>query len=380
VDETAPSGELAPEVGPHADLRRVRLDVAYDGGNFLGWSAQPGLRTVQGELDAALAVIFGKHGPPGPLTVAGRTDAGVHATGQVAHLDITPAQLKVLTRPRGKSGEGFDGPQALGRRLNGIAGLNADIFVSRGSFAPPGFDARFSAIWRSYEYRVADASAPRNPLLRNHTLWYPAVLDLGLLNAAADALVGLHDWAAFCKPREGATTVRDLEDFRWTRRDRHRRGRGQASPRSVDRGARPARPSERLQGAAGEGPHPHRGRIPAGCGAPGAGTPHPQPTTPDGDIGSPGAVPCAVRHRGAAAERRGRRTRFDRGDVDGLVLTLGACAESHGTTNLSPPPAAFRDIVCGTPIGVGFTNTSFRQRKQYYCDAHFFSQARRCPA
>jgi tRNA pseudouridine38-40 synthase len=219
VDETAPSGELAPEVGPHADLRRVRLDVAYDGGNFLGWSAQPGLRTVQGELDAALAVIFGKHGPPGPLTVAGRTDAGVHATGQVAHLDITPAQLKVLTRPRGKSGEGFDGPQALGRRLNGIAGLNADIFVSRGSFAPPGFDARFSAIWRSYEYRVADASAPRNPLLRNHTLWYPAVLDLGLLNAAADALVGLHDWAAFCKPREGATTVRDLEDFRWTRRD-----------------------------------------------------------------------------------------------------------------------------------------------------------------
>lgn len=219
MDETAPTGETTTRGVPPQGLRRVRLDIAYDGGDFLGWSAQPGLRTVQGELDAALAVIFGKHGPPGPLTVAGRTDAGVHATGQVAHLDITPAQLKVLTRPRGKSGEGFDGPQALGRRLNGIAGLNADVFVSRGSFAPAGFDARFSATWRSYEYRVADATAPRNPLLRNHTLWYPAVLDLDLLNAAADALVGLHDWAAFCKPREGATTVRDLEDFHWIRRD-----------------------------------------------------------------------------------------------------------------------------------------------------------------
>ncbi|MCU1585510.1 MAG: truA [Microbacteriaceae bacterium] len=208
--------------GPAPSMTRIRLDLAYDGGNFLGWSAQPGLRTVQGELEAALAIIFGKHGPTPQLTVAGRTDAGVHATGQVAHLDVTPAQLGVLSRPRGKTpplrpGERFDGPRALGRRLNGIAGLNADIFVYRGSFAPDGFDARFSALWRRYEYRVADSSAPRNPLLRNHTLWYPAVLDVDRMNDAAEALTGLHDWAAFCKPREGATTVRTLQRFRWRR-------------------------------------------------------------------------------------------------------------------------------------------------------------------
>jgi tRNA pseudouridine38-40 synthase len=214
-----------PEVsGPAPGKTRIRLDLSYDGGNFLGWSSQPGLRTVQGELESALAIIFGKHGPVEPLTVAGRTDAGVHATGQVAHLDVTKEQLGVLSRPRGKTpplapGARFDGPRALGRRLNGIAGLNADIYVSRGSFAPDGFDARFSATWRRYRYRVADASAPRNPLLRGHTVWYPAVLDLDRMNRAADDLLGLHDWAAFCKPREGATTVRSLEHFRWTRAD-----------------------------------------------------------------------------------------------------------------------------------------------------------------
>lgn len=204
------------------ELTRVRLDLSYDGGNFQGWSSQPGHRTVQGELDAALTIIFGRHGPAPQLTVAGRTDAGVHALGQVVHLDLTAAQLGVLSRPRGKTpprepGVRFDGPRALARRLNGIAGLDSDIFVSSGSFAPDGFDARFSATWRRYQYRVADASAPRNPLERNHTLWYPARLDIDRMNAAADALSGLHDWAAFCKPREGATTVRSLESFFWTR-------------------------------------------------------------------------------------------------------------------------------------------------------------------
>ncbi len=210
--------------GAEGELTRIRLDIAYDGSNFQGWSAQPGLRTVQGELDAALSTVFGKAGPASSLTVAGRTDAGVHASGQVAHLDVTAAQLAVLSRPRGKTpplaaGERFDGPRALGRRLNGIAGLDGDIYVARGSFAPDGFDARFSAVSRRYEYRVADASAPRNPLQRGHTLWHPAALDLDRMNQAADALTGLHDWAAFCKPREGATTVRDLELFRWRRAD-----------------------------------------------------------------------------------------------------------------------------------------------------------------
>lgn len=203
-----------------AATTRIRLDFSYDGGNFIGWSKQPGLRTVQGELDAALAIIFGKHTPTPTLTVAGRTDAGVHATGQVAHLDVTPKQLAWLSRPRGKNaarpaGTRFDGPAALARRLNGIAGLDADIFVSRGILAPEGFDARFSALWRRYEYRIADASAPRNPLERHHTLWYPATLDVERMNQAAASLVGLHDWAAYCKPRDGATTIRTLEHFAW---------------------------------------------------------------------------------------------------------------------------------------------------------------------
>jgi tRNA pseudouridine38-40 synthase len=201
---------------------RIRLDIAYDGGGFSGWTKQPDLRTVQGELEAALAIIFGRRGTPPTLTVAGRTDAGVHATGQVAHLDLSHEQLTWLTRPRGKKalapgGARFDGPTALGRRLNGIAGLETDVYVSRAAVAPEGFDARFSAIWRRYEYRVSDSRGPRNPLERNRTLWYPAALDLEAMNLAAASLVGLHDWAAYCKPREGATTIRTLQEFRWRR-------------------------------------------------------------------------------------------------------------------------------------------------------------------
>ncbi len=110
-----------------------------------------------------------------------------------------------------------DGPAALQRRLNGIAGLNSDVYVTRASVAPPGFDARFSAVWRRYEYRVSDTSGPRNPLERNRTLWYPAELDLELMRAAAGSLLGLHDWASYCKPRVGATTIRTLQEFDWMR-------------------------------------------------------------------------------------------------------------------------------------------------------------------
>ncbi|MCU1420603.1 MAG: truA, partial [Microbacteriaceae bacterium] len=152
------------------------------------------------------------------LTVAGRTDAGVHALGQVAHLDLTADQLASLERPRNNR-PAAEATAALQRRLNGIAGLESDVYVSRVGRAPEGFDARFSAIWRRYEYRVADALAPRNPLERNQTLWYPAELDVDAMDAAASALVGLHDWASYCKPRDGATTIRTLQDFRWSRRD-----------------------------------------------------------------------------------------------------------------------------------------------------------------
>lgn len=192
---------------------RLRLDIAYDGSDFSGWSKQPGLRTVEGTLDAALATLFARSGTLPTLTVAGRTDAGVHALGQVAHLDLTDVQLASL---RGRSGS--DSPAvSLARRLNGIAGLQSDVHVTRSEIAPPGFDARFSAIWRRYEYRVADTEAPRNPLLRNHTVWFPATLDVEAMNTAASALTGLHDWAAYCKPREGATTIRTLQSFVWER-------------------------------------------------------------------------------------------------------------------------------------------------------------------
>lgn len=193
-------------------MTRLRLDIAYDGTAFAGWGRQPGLRTVQGELEAALATLFQRHGEPPALTVAGRTDAGVHATGQVAHLDLTDEQLASLDERRGQSG-----PESLARRMNGIAGLSSDVVVLRSTLAPEGFDARFSGVWRRYEYRVEDATQPRNPLVRNHTLSYPAELDVEAMDAAATGLLGLHDWASYCKPREGGTTIRTLQEFTWKR-------------------------------------------------------------------------------------------------------------------------------------------------------------------
>ena len=192
---------------------RLRLDIAYDGTEFSGWSRQPGLRTVQGELEASLAVLFQRHLPAPTLVVAGRTDAGVHATGQVAHLDLTAEQFASLRGTR----NGEDQAGSLARRLNGIAGLSSDVVVIRSSIAPPGFDARFSAVWRSYEYRIADTLAPRNPLVRNSTVWVPGELDVDAMGEAAASLTGLHDWASYCRPREGATTIRTLQEFGWER-------------------------------------------------------------------------------------------------------------------------------------------------------------------
>ncbi len=198
---------------------RIRLDIAYDGTDFSGWTRQPGLRTVQGELEAGLATIFARHAPAPVLTVAGRTDAGVHALGQVAHLDLTAEQLASLERPhRGPAkGKRLDAAATLARRLNGMAGLSSDIHVRTASIAPPGFDARFSGIWRRYEYRVSDAAGPRNPLERARTLWYPRELDVVRMAAASESLLGLHDWASFCKPRDVGTTIRTLQEYSWTR-------------------------------------------------------------------------------------------------------------------------------------------------------------------
>ena len=187
---------------------RLRIDLAYDGTEFNGWATQPGLRTVQGSLEEALATALRL--PAVRVTCAGRTDTGVHARGQVAHLDVTPEDLAASV------GRSQDPPaEALARRLNGI--LPADVRVRRVVEAPPGFDARFSASWRRYAYRIADSAAVVDPLVRNHVLAWPRELDLARMNEAARPLLGEHDFAAFCKRREGATTIRTLLDLAWSR-------------------------------------------------------------------------------------------------------------------------------------------------------------------
>ncbi len=199
------------------DPRRIRLDLGYDGTRFAGWARQPGQRTVQGELEAALATIFRRAGEPPQLTVAGRTDVGVHAIGQVAHVDLTEEQLRILDRPDRGGRPAPTGPATVARRLNGIAGLESDVRVFSSAYAPEGFDARFSATWRRYEYRIADNEALHDPRARLHTLWYPASLDVEAMDEAARSLLGLHDFATFCRPREGATTIRELQEFSWQR-------------------------------------------------------------------------------------------------------------------------------------------------------------------
>ena len=185
---------------------RLRIELAYDGGDFHGWAVQPGLRTVQGELEAALATVTRTPAPS--VVCAGRTDTGVHARGQVVHVDVEP---DVLASAAGR----YDGDpcDALTRRLDGL--LPADVRVRRVVIAPDGFDARFSPLWRRYAYRVTDGVP--DPLTRGHVLAWPRPLELRALNAAAAGLLGLHDFAAFCKQREGATTVRTLLDLGWTR-------------------------------------------------------------------------------------------------------------------------------------------------------------------
>ena len=183
---------------------RVRLDLSYDGAGFHGWAAQPGLRTVQGDLEGALRTVLRLDAVP--VTCAGRTDAGVHARGQVVHLDAPPQALEATV------GRSSDAPvEALVRRLNGV--LDEDVRVRSGGVAPDGFDARFSALWRRYVYRVTDAPGA-DPLTRSHVLAWPRHLDETAMQEAASHLLGEHDFAAFCKRREGATTVRTLLDLR----------------------------------------------------------------------------------------------------------------------------------------------------------------------
>jgi len=194
-----------------AGLLRVRLDLAYDGTDFSGWALQPGRRTVEGELGSALRTVLRTPAPP-RLTVAGRTDAGVHARGQVVHVDLDAGVWAALPGRSDRSPE-----SAAVTRLRGV--LPGDVLVRAVSVAPPGFDARFSALRRRYLYRLCDRPEALDPLRRRDTVMVRRPLDLDGLGAAARSLVGLHDFAAFCRRREGATTVRTLLEYSWRRLD-----------------------------------------------------------------------------------------------------------------------------------------------------------------
>ncbi|WP_343282066.1 tRNA pseudouridine(38-40) synthase TruA [Micrococcus sp. 2A] len=208
ADLAAPDADAAADLAvPDARLR-VRLDLAYDGSAFSGWASQPGLPTVQGALEEALKRILRR---PVATVVAGRTDAGVHARGQVVHLDLSAAEWEGLSRGR----PGDDPGQALLRRLAGVlSGWGGAVVVHGAARAPEGFDARFGALWREYEYRISDRRATQDPLTRRGTHWHGAALDVGRMQTEAHALLGLHDFLSFCRPREGATTIREVQDLR----------------------------------------------------------------------------------------------------------------------------------------------------------------------
>lgn len=198
--------------GGHVALNpvRLRLDIAYDGTDFTGWAVQDGHRTVAGVLEEALSTVFRV---PVRLFGAGRTDSGVHASGQVAHVDV-PADAVRHAHPRQvRPGDPEFAP--LVRRLAKF--LPEDVRVRDVSRAPAGFDARFSALRRHYAYRLALAPWGAEPQQARFVTPWLRPLDVDAMTAASRILLGLHDFAAFCRPRPGATTIRDLQRLNWVR-------------------------------------------------------------------------------------------------------------------------------------------------------------------
>ena len=187
-----------PTLYPESGFRRLRLDLSYDGTNFSGWAIQPDRRTVQQCIEEAIRTVAQAKAE---TIVAGRTDAGVHATGQVIHVDL-PESLEL---------------DDLAYKLNRI--LDEDIRINQIQIAPTAFHARFSALRRYYEYRILDENKVIPPLARFNTASWYRPLDVDQMNHASALLLGTHDFAAFCKFREGATTIRTLETYQW-RRDR----------------------------------------------------------------------------------------------------------------------------------------------------------------
>ncbi len=185
-----------PTLYPESGFRRLRIELAYDGTNFSGWAMQPDRRTVQACIEEALSKIARINVE---TIVAGRTDAGVHATGQVIHVDVPETM----------------GLDDLGYKLNRI--LDEDVRINKIEIAPPAFHARFSALRRYYEYRILDENKVIQPLSRLNTASWYRPLDVDVMNHASALLLGTHDYAAFCKFREGGTTIRTLETYQWRR-------------------------------------------------------------------------------------------------------------------------------------------------------------------
>lgn len=193
-------------VNPPVDGRfRYRIDMAYDGTDFNGFAKQDELRTVAGELLSGLVKIFGEDAEDFRMRVAGRTDKGVHAAAQVAHLDLTEEQLKRIRRGHG-----------VAERLNRI--IDPDLRVISFEEADPGFHARFSALSRRYRYSIADRSVLPNPMTSRYQLEILWHLEVEPMIEAAKEFMGLKDFRAFCKEREGTTTIRELREISVKRR------------------------------------------------------------------------------------------------------------------------------------------------------------------
>jgi len=193
----------APTLFPESGFRRLRLDIAYDGTHFFGWATQPGHRTLQDLVEEAISRISQTNIDS---IVAGRTDAGVHATGQVIHVDVPDAMFeRELTY--------LD----LRYKLNRI--LDEDVRIMNVSDAPQGFHARFSALRRYYSYKILDNNDVIAPLSRHDVASWYRPLDPARMNEASALLLGHHDFAAFCKFKVGGTTIRTLEKYEWHRSD-----------------------------------------------------------------------------------------------------------------------------------------------------------------
>ena len=199
-----------PAIDPGGGHVRLRLDIAYDGTDFAGWAVQAGHRTVAAVLDDALSTVFRT---PVRLRAAGRTDAGVHATGQVAHVDVPTDAVQHAYPRRPRAGDPEFLP--LVRRLARF--LPDDVRVYDIARAPDGFDARFSALRRNYLYRLSTAPYGVDPRHARYVTGWPRPLDIEAMTGASRDLLGLHDFAAFCRHRDNATTIRDLQRLDWTR-------------------------------------------------------------------------------------------------------------------------------------------------------------------